>query len=458
MNVEKRHASNDWGGEHLRGPPAIETRRRMISKATRLPVISTGNRWAILAFLLAVYTCQVVDRSVLIVILEPIKREFHLTDSQLGLLAGLAYGIPYSIAGIPLGMLADRINRKRLLAALLGLWSCLTVLSGMAHGFGSLLAARIGLGAAESGCQPISLSLIADYFKPEHRGTATGLLFLGSAIGLLLGLSVAGLVTSAHGWRASFFVAGSPGLLLAIAVALFVREPLRNGSAPRSLVIGPAPSLIAVLRFISRQNALLHMVGMLVLTYTTTSAFVIWLSSYFIRAHGMNIKEAGFLLAMSVGVAGGIGTIGAAWTSDRIRHAGEHRPAMLLAFTTCMSTLAAAGMLIVPSTKGAIIFLMIWGLFNGAWYGPSYSFCLALVMPRMRATTAALILVISNVVGAGLGPQLVGFMSDRFAVRAGSESLRCALLVVLILSLFAIYHCLRAAGSVSRDLARVETV
>jgi predicted MFS family arabinose efflux permease len=425
------------------------------SRYASQPSISDGSKWFCLILLLVAFTCQVVDRSILNLLLEPIKHEFRLSDSQLGLLAGLAYGIPYALAGIPLGMLADRVSRKRLLAFLLTLWSCLTVLSGMAQSFSSLLLARIGLGAAESGCQPNSLSLIADYFGRERRATATGVFFLGSAAGLLLSFTIAGALVPQHGWRAAFFVAGIPGLLLALVIALVLREPQRGGE---QLVISTelAPSLSVVLRFCREQKALLHMVAMLLMTYATTTAIVIWVSSYFIRLHGLNIKEVGLLLALSLGVAGAIGTFSAAWAADRLSRSGPHWPARLLAITVSISTLAAAGMLMTTSTQMAIMFLMFWGLFNAAWYGPSYSLCLNLVKPHMRGTVSALILVLSNVLGAALGPQIVGFLSDRFAPWAGNDSLRYSLLLILVLNIFAVFHCIKAAANVADDLIRLE--
>ena len=189
--------------------------------------------WYVVSVLLGVYMVHHLDRMVVTLLLDPIGREFQLSDSQLGLLAGLAYAIPFALAGIPLGMLVDRVNRVRLLTVLVTVWSGLTAMAAFATGFWTLLLARVGVAAAESGATPTNVSIISDQLPATRRATALGVYYMGPSLGTIVGFSVAGAVATSYGWRAGFLVAGLPGLLLALLLWRTVREPPRSSRPGR---------------------------------------------------------------------------------------------------------------------------------------------------------------------------------------------------------------------------------
>ena len=192
--------------------------------------------WYVVTVLLAVYMVHHLDRMIITLLLEPIGRDFDLSDSQLGLLAGLAYAVPFAIAGLPLGMLVDRVNRVRLLTVLVTVWSGLTTLAAFATGFWTLLLARVGVAAAEAGGTPTNVSIISDQIPAARRSTALGVYYMGAALGTIIGFSLAGTIAAEYGWRAGFLVAGLPGLLLGLVLSRTVRierstERLRHPSA-----------------------------------------------------------------------------------------------------------------------------------------------------------------------------------------------------------------------------------
>ncbi|WP_157889086.1 MFS transporter [Herminiimonas arsenitoxidans] len=184
--------------------------------------------WYALSILTMIYSCHFLDRTMISIIVEPVRAEFHLHDSQIGLLTGLAYGATFAIAGIPIGLLIDRVNRIKLLAILVTIWSGMTILSGIANSYIHLLLARMGVGASEAGGSPASLSLISDLFPPSKRSTAVGYFFLSNAIGATLSIIIGGFVTAQYGWRTAMLLAGIPGIILAAVLILTVRNPKRG--------------------------------------------------------------------------------------------------------------------------------------------------------------------------------------------------------------------------------------
>ena len=201
-------------------------------------------------------TVQFFDRALMVVILEPLKQEFSLTDAQLGLLSGLSYAAAFALAGIPFGWLADRGNRRNLLVGLLAAWSGLVALAGSANSFTALVLTRVGIGAADAGGQPCSVSIISDLYPAKRRATAVAIFFLGVPLGMASGFMVGAIVASQYGWRMGFYVAAVPGLVLALLLLFLVREPKRGASDGLSPANAPAPSLGETLRFMRGQSSL----------------------------------------------------------------------------------------------------------------------------------------------------------------------------------------------------------
>jgi len=396
-----------------------------------------------------------VDRQILSILLPSIKRELALPDTSLGLLSGTAFGIFYATLGVPIARLADRFSRKWVMTVCLVLWSGFTAACGTAAGFGSLLAYRVGVGVGEAGGSPPAHSLISDYFPPERRATALAVFALGVPFGILVGFMAGGWLDQTLGWRNAFAVVGAPGLLLAAVVALVLREPLR-GHAEGLVQGGPAPSAREVIAFLWRAKSFRHSSFAGGLYSFVGYSVVNWTPSFLVRSHGMGTAEIGFWLAMIVGIGGGIGNILGGYLADRWQarepRARVYVPALAVAasfpfgfviYTTPNTTLALAA-LVVPVTLGLM------------YQAPTFAVTQSLATPRMRATAAAVLLFVLNIVGLSLGPAVTGALSDALAPRYGADSLRWALLIVSSLFVWSALHFYLAGRTLEADVARAE--
>ncbi|MDP1555043.1 MAG: MFS transporter, partial [Hyphomonas sp.] len=225
---------------------------------TSAPNIS-GRAW-VLAVLTLTYTFNHVDRQILVILLEPIKAEFGLSDGQVGWLTGLSFAAFYATLGIPVAMWADRGNRRNIISIALGIWSAMTALSGLAQNFWHLLLARMGVGIGEAGGTPPATSMIADLYPPQERAMALGVYTSGIGLGIMAGFALGGYIYELYGWRTAFFAAGVPGLILALIVRFGIKEPVR-GLADQRKDEGPAPSLGETLKFIFSQSSYLWLLA-----------------------------------------------------------------------------------------------------------------------------------------------------------------------------------------------------
>ena len=239
-----------------------------------------------LGILVVVYTFNFIDRQILSILLEPVKTELGLSDTQMGLLTGFAFAMFYATLGIPIARFADRTNRRNLIAAALAIWSGFTALSGLAQNFWHMLAARIGVGVGEAGCSPPAHSMIADYYPAEQRATALGIYSLGIPFGIMFGLFAGGWINEFFGWRAAFFVVGVPGLLLALLVRYSLAEPPR-GMAEGRTDSGEQPSIGETLRYLWQKKSFRHMSFAAALTAFVGYGFVTWAPAFLIRSFGM---------------------------------------------------------------------------------------------------------------------------------------------------------------------------
>jgi MFS family permease len=395
-----------------------------------------------------------VDRQILSILLPSIKQELALPDTYLGLLSGTAFGIFYATLGVPIARLADRFSRKWVMTTCLVLWSAFTAACGTAAGFGSLLACRIGVGVGEAGGSPPAHSLISDYFPPEKRATALAVFSLGVPFGILVGFMAGGWLDQTLGWRNAFAVVGAPGLLLAAIVALTLREPPRGHSEGLVHGSGPAPSAREVIAFLWRAKSFRHSSFAGGLYSFVGYSVVNWTPSFLVRSHGMSTARIGFWLAMIVGVGGGIGnylggTLADRWQAREPR-ARVYLPALAVAasfpfgfviYTTSNTTLALA-LLVIPTALGLM------------YQAPTFAVTQSLATPRMRATAAAVLLFVLNIVGLSLGPAVTGALSDALAPRYGADSLRWALLIVSTLFVWSAIHFYLAGRTLEADVAR----
>ena len=389
-------------------------------------------RIGFLAVLSLVATSNFVDRNVLGILLQPIKAEFGVSDTLLGLLSGLCFALFYATLGIPIARLADHGNRARIVTAALIAWSLMCAAAGLAQNFWQLALTRVGVGAGEAGAVPPAQSLIADYFPPEQRTRAFAVFTLGSTAGYLLGFSGGGWIAQTYGWRMTFVAVGLPGLLLAALAALVLREPRRHGVSAATRIAPVGETLSATVAALIRKPAFLYVLGSLILYNFLASGALIFTTSFIVRVHGLSLARAGAIFGAVAAVAAVAGSLIGGTVADaairrdprwltRLSAAGLFLawPLHLLAFATAS----------VPVMFAALFLAIV--LLSGVVPG-QYAALHMVCGSRRRATAIAIALLLVNLIGLGLGPIATGALSDHFAATEGpAEGLRTALLVVL---------------------------
>ena len=405
-----------------------------------------------LGILLSVFAINFMDRQIFAILVEPIKHDLSLSDTEVGLLYGLAFAVLYTSAGIPIARLADRMDRARIINWSLVLFSAMTAACGLALGYWQLLAARIGVALGEGGTNPPSHAMISDLYPIARRSTAMAIFSLGPHIGILLAFLIGGWVAQLWGWRWAFGVAGLGGLCVAALSFKFLEEPKRSridGSTATE-----QPTGRTVVRSFVHIPSLRHLcVGSAVVSIAVY-AIVGWLPSFLIRSHGFSTGTTGTVLALVLGVIGGFGTVLGGWLADRL---GARNPIWRLQTVGIVLAVVALLWAMVFITKNPVtmlILLMLPGGLLGFHLGPTFAMVQSLIEPAMRATAAAVLLLVSNLVGLGLGPVSVGALSDVLTPHFGADSLRLALLMVPPLCIWAAYHYHVAARTIGVDLAR----
>ncbi|MES2025630.1 MAG: MFS transporter [Pseudomonadota bacterium] len=407
--------------------------------------------WYALSILTMIYSCHFLDRTMISIIVEPVRAEFHLHDSQIGLLTGLAYGATFAIAGIPIGLLIDRTNRIKLLAILVTIWSGMTILSGVANSYIQLLLARMGVGASEAGGSPASLSLISDLFPPSKRSTAVGYFFLSNAIGATLSIVIGGFVTAQYGWRTAMLLAGVPGIILAAVLILTVRHPKRGATDTSGIPQEAAASPREVIHFIANNKAMLHLLAGIALITAAIATIGAWLPSFGMRFHGLSIKEAGIMAALAGGFFAAAGSVLGGMLSDKLGKSGARRRIDLCFFICFGILLLGCGGALIKHTSLAMGMFCFAMFIAFAIFPASFGSMLSFTKPNMRGTTSATMQVCTNLIGYGMGPFLVGILSDFYG---GDQSLRYAIATVICISCpWAAVHFIlsaRACGKLQR--------
>lgn len=393
--------------------------------------------WVSLLLLTLCYSIYALDKSVVAVVIEPLKHEFRMTDGQVGLLTGLVSTLPFLVTCIPLGMLADRVNRKWLLVALVSLWSVSTAFGGFATSLMFLALSRAAVAAFEAGFTPLGLSILSDRFPPRRHPTAMGIFNVGPMFGVVLALSIGGMVAATYGWRWAFFLAGIPGLIMALILALVETDPPRGAfkSAAERATVSARPRLGEVVSALLRSRVSIYCAAALVLCSALPNAISIWLPSFLVRVHQMPLQQAGMAAAaigLMMALGAGTGGIFADWL-------GRRDPArkLLAPILGCSGAtlLCVVGFLFVDASLPAILLLATGGFITTFYGGVGYAFLLGNMPAAMRSTTAAIVLVVTNVLAGGLGSLLVGVVSDLSLNFAGSASLAYGLASTLVLNL-----------------------
>lgn len=384
-----------------------------------------------LGLLTVVYAFNFIDRQLLAILQESIKLELGLSDSQLGLLTGFAFAVFYVTAGIPIARLADRWVRRNIVAMAIGTWSLMTALSGLAGNYTQLLAARIGVGVGEAGGSPPAHSMLSDIFPPHQRATALSFYSTGINIGILFGFLLGGWLNEFFGWRVAFMVVGLPGLAIAVLVRVTLAEPARGFSERIASADQQASSLREVLallwsrrsfRYLSLGAALSAMVG-----YGAAS----WSAPFFIRSHGMGTGELGMWLALGSGVFGALGTFSTGYLADKFGKRDKRWYMWLPAAATFLVIPFSLVFLTTDSKLTALLLQLVPGFLLSAYIGPCLAMTHGLVGLRMRATASAILFFVLNLIGLGLGPLVIGVLSDALAPSYAVESLRYAMLYTM---------------------------
>lgn len=395
-----------------------------------------------------------MDRQILTILAEAIRKDLGLSDTELGFLGGFAFAALYTVAGIPIARWADRGSRRSIIALGLFVWSAMTALTGLARSFLQLAAARVGVGIGEAACSPPAHSLLSDYFPPERRGTAFAIYALGIPIGSAVGSFAGGWIKELFDWRAAFFVVGVPGVLLAAVVRLTLREPVRGLSEAASARPTSEPeSLGEVTRFMLPLRSFRHMslAAALHAFYGYGAAF--FLPVFLIRVHHFHEGELGGYLALIALFGGGLGTYLGGFLADRLARRDQRFYMWVPGCATAVGLPFAAGLYLWPGAYGALAFAVPSALFGTMYLGPTFAMAQGLARPHMRALVSAILLFVINLIGLGLGPQVVGLVSDALAPRLGVESVRYALLwVVLAGAAWSTLHYTLAARTLRQDL------
>jgi predicted MFS family arabinose efflux permease len=415
---------------------------------------SVGVRWYVLFIMMLAYTINIADRYVMSTVLEQIRLELHLTDSGVAFLTGVSLALFYVGMGIPLSWIADRWNRRNLLAISITVWSAMTTLCGLSRGYFDLLLARIGVGIGEAGGTPSCNSIVCDYFPASRRPMALTIFALGAPIGAWLGADMAGAVAHAYTWRAAFLVLGIPGILLAAIIMLTIKEPERG--CLDAVSNDDTPSMADTLRFLWSQKSAVH-----VLMGSGVSALwgwgLMWFTPTFIqRTYGLDVGAAGGVVGPIHLVMGIAASLLTAWLLARPSFVDPRRIVWLLGGVTAVATVPS---ILAYYTHSLSVATLMWWLFIPAIYfyiGPAFALGQNLAPPKMRAMFSAVALLIANVFNLIVAPQGVGLLSDWFAGPGGADaaSLRMALLVLAPTGFWAAFHYFMAAKHIIADQKR----
>lgn len=425
--------------------------------APRSRTVAMSDTYKLYALILmtAIYTSNYADRMILSVLIPAIKAEFGVSDAWMGFLSGTAFAIFYATLGVPIAMWADRGNRKIIIVLSTAVWSLMTAACGLAANFWQLAGARIGVGVGEAGGSPPSHSIISDMYPPETRATALAVYSLGVPFGLLVGLYGGAQVAEHYGWRYAFYALGLPGLILAALAFFTLREPMR-GAIEGHQDDGAAPSLWDTVRHIARRPSLLHAFAGATLTTLVGYAGVQWWPSFIVRSHGLSLSDMSLFLALVFGVAGGLGVFAGGYFADLLSK--RDLKWMPRVVTVALVIGMPFGAAVYLTDNSALVFALIGipAFVGGLYLPPTYAMTQGLVGVRMRTVASALLLFIINFLGMGLGPWMAGALSDYWAPIYGADSLRYALLAVMVFNVWAAVHYWLAGNHFAKDLARTD--
>jgi predicted MFS family arabinose efflux permease len=409
--------------------------------------------WYVATLLFLVTAFNLMDRQILAILLEPIKRDLQLTDTAMGLLTGFAFVAFYTITSLPIARLADTGSRRHIIAIALAFWSALTSASAFCTSFAQLAMLRLGVGIAETASGPAGQSMIADFFGRTRRTAAMSLLAIAPPVGVMLAFIVGGALNEQFGWRATLAFMGAPGLLLSLLWWVSVREPQRGGGD-----VGPTDDaqygLAATVRYLLALPSFRYLALGASLSIFTVTSMVVWSPAYLERVHALSSSRVGLSLGLATGLGGIVGGLGAGVLAQRLALRDVAWLMRLPAITSLLGGPFVAGFLLLGKSPAALP--MFFGIVfcTAAMLAPVMSATQSIAKLRMRAVAASLVTLTYNLIGTGLGPLTIGAVSDWLAPNLGAASLRTALWIAAFTSIAAACAFALGAAHVRKDVER----
>ena len=388
-------------------------------------------RYYVLVVLMMTYVFSYMDRYIMSILLEDVKAEFGFSDLQLGMLSGLAFALLYSTLGIPIARLADRSNRVRIISIAVSVWSIFTALCGAATGFWTLFLARLGVGVGEAGGLAPAHSTLADYFKKEELSRALAVYGLGPSLGAVAGLMIGGAIADAFGWRAAFIAVGLPGVLLAALTYLTVREPKRGAMDPGHVPPENPDNIKTTLSKLWQNRTYVYVNLGHALSIVTMYSITVWLPALFLRNTDFSRSEVGATIGLITLVGGVLGTLSGGFIADYLAKRDERWRAWVSMIAVVASAPVLAAALLATDAQSLTI-LMGMGIFVfQVSFVPGLAIVQIVVEPGQRAMAAAFVFFLANFIGLGIGPVIVGAISDALAPQFNETSINIALMIML---------------------------
>lgn len=412
-------------------------------------------RYALFALMLA-YTLSFMDRIMLGLYMQPLKEEFQLSDTQLGFLSGIAFAFFFAVLGVPIARWADRGNRVTISSLTIALWSVTVMLTAAVTNFFQLILVRVGAAVGEAGVVPPAYSLIADYFCVEERARAVTVYMMAIPLGLLISYLFAGWAGEVFGWRTAFFLVGIPGIFVAVLIKLTVREPRCVRGLPPEAEQTLEPFWVVVNSLIQRPSYRYILIS-LTLTNFVSMGVGQWNATLFLRSHGMSLGELGNYLGLIAGMGGAIGLYCGGFLVSRFLAEDARKQVRFGAVIAIISMCLSIGVFLAPIKSMALGLLVPLSIIGWLAAGPMTAVLLQLVEDRRRATAMAIMGFVVNLIGMGLGPQVVGIMSDVLNPYWGVDALRVAMTLAVLTNLAAAYYCWRAGNFIEQDLVLVQS-
>ena len=418
--------------------------------ATRAAALPSARRYYVLGLLTIIYALNFLDRTIFNVLIEPIKKEFALSDTTMGLLAGFGFVLFYSLLGIPIARMADRLNRRNIVAAAFAFWSAMTYLCGLASSVATLALARVGVGIGESAGTPASQSMIADLFDKNERPRALGIYAIGTYLGVFLGYFIGGYVNQHYGWRMAFFTAGLPGIALASVLWLTISEPRRGAMAEtfKAEPIGPTLNFLA-----SQPSFVIVLVGFCLTTYTNYASAV-WIPPFLARIHHLTSAEIGTYAGTFKGLAGMAGTLIGGLVVAQIGRRDDRWKLWAPAIMSCLAGPVFALCMLTPSFTLMVATLALTSFMVGFHLGPIFAIAQTVAKPSMRALASAIVLLTATCFGQGVGPLAVGMINDALKGAHGADAVRYSLLSAAVTTMLGALLFVWAARWIRADIAR----